>query len=118
MNIIILQSILLLCADNLIVIFFLLEILNALVLYTMLYSNSVRNLLNINGASQITASFIYQFILNFFSSILLYSSINVFIVLTGGASLNILNLFIADNSIQQILSIILVAFLIKFGTGP
>lgn len=118
LSVISVQAILLLKLSNLIAIFFLLELLNSVILYTMLWSSIYDARGPKQSSARVTNSITYQFVLNFFSSILLYAGINSVIVITGSADLNYLAVYAIDPSVNTSFGIVLFAFLLKFGTGP
>lgn len=112
------QILWLLTTTNLITLFFLLELTNSIILYTMLITSLNSQISTNNTTLQLINTLIYQFILNFFSSIVLYITINLYIVMTGTTYIiNITELFYISD-IQTIISWFLLAFLIKIGNGP
>lgn len=109
---------LLLTASNLLYVFFLLELLGFLILY-MMFILQVVNPTNLSQTTNtITISLIYQFILNFFGSIIFYFSIISLLFYYNTISvLSIFNnIFVTDKTFWT--SLTLLALLIKFGTGP
>lgn len=113
-----LSSFFLLTSYNFITIFFTLELLNMLIIYSFFFNANSTRLANSASALKISSSCIYQFILNFFSSIILFWAINYFISLTGGSSLSNTPLWQLNTSVQWAVTITLFAFLLKLGTGP
>lgn len=109
---------LLLSSTNLIIIFFTLELINMIVIYSFFFNTNMGRQLSIMSASKISASCIYQFILNFFSSIVLYLAINWYIALAGGADLAGVTLWQTYHNSKYPLTLLLSAFLLKFGSGP
>lgn len=109
---------LLLLASDLITVFFVLELLNGIILYSFFFTASYSGVTRQNMAARIVSSCVYQFTLNFFSSILLYSGVCFFISLTGGSSLNGAVLLSLESNATLSMSFIAFAFLLKFGTGP
>lgn len=109
---------LLLTAGNLLYVFFILELLGFIVLYSMftLYLTSFNNMSQ--HISNILISLIYQFILNFVGSILFYFSLVWILFYHGSTVLNNLNLGLFYSNSTFWLGLILIALLIKFGTGP
>lgn len=72
----IISSVSLLLSKNLINIFFTLELINMLVIYSFFLNAVSAKQVPMNSALKISASCTYQFILNFFSSIILFVAIN------------------------------------------
>lgn len=102
-------------STSLISIFFSLEILNAAIIYSMLFFNNTVLTNNYTVSIGIISSCIYQLILNFFSSILLFLGLNSFISITGSDQLIFLKL-IQENTITH--TLLALGFLFKLGTGP
>lgn len=111
-------SLFLILSKDLISVFFTLELLNMLIIYSFFFNATGVRLNAVNSSIKICASCIYQFILNFFSSIILYSAINWYIGLTGGASFSNAYLLSEESALKAPLSVLLGAFLLKFGSGP
>lgn len=72
----VISSLSLLLSKNLINIFFTLELINMLVIYSFFLNAMSAKQVSSNSALKISASCVYQFILNFFSSIILFAAIN------------------------------------------
>lgn len=98
--------------------FFLLELLNAVILYTMLWSSSYWSVTNKQSSARAVNTITYQFVLNFFSSIILFFGINSVISLTGSSDLRLVSLCLLSEEVRLYVSLVLFAFLLKFGTGP
>lgn len=113
-----LASIYLLNSSDILTVFFVLELLNALVLYSFFFTANYSGAGHSNAAARIAASCIYQFTLNFFSSIVLYSGMAAYIAVTGGSSLTQASLWGCHQWSSFGLTLFVLAFLIKFGTGP
>lgn len=111
-------SIYLLNAYDVLTIFFVLELLNSLVLYSFFFTATYTGASQSNAAARIATSCIYQFTLNFFSSILLYVGLVTYIATTGGASLANAGIWASSAPASLGLNIFVAAFLLKFGTGP
>lgn len=114
----IISSVSLLLSKNLINIFFTLELINMLIIYSFFLNATSAKQVSENSALKISASCVYQFILNFFSSIILFVTINWFVSVSGGSDLTNGALLQADESVKLPLSILIAAFLLKFGSGP
>lgn len=80
-------SIYLLNASDVLTIFFVLELLNSLVLYSFFFTANYSAAGQSNSAARIASSCVYQFTLNFFSSIALYTGMVSYLSLTGGSAL-------------------------------
>ena len=113
-----LAAVYLLNAADVLTLFFVLELLNALVLYSFFFTASYTGAGQSSAASRIASSCVYQFTLNFFSSIALYVGMTSYIALTGGSSLTHASLWSFDQRASLGLTLFILAFLIKFGTGP
>lgn len=111
-------SIYLLNSSDVLTVFFVLELLNSLVLYSFFFTASYTGASHSNAAARISSSCVYQFTLNFFSSILLYIGLVSYLGVTGGSSLSSAHLWCTDDSAVFSLCLFLSAFLLKFGTGP
>lgn len=72
----IISSVSLLLSKNLVNIFFTLELINMLIIYSFFLNATSAKQVSENSALKISASCVYQFILNFFSSIILFVTIN------------------------------------------
>ena len=115
---VIFSSLVLLLSNDLVIIFFTLELLNMLIIYSFFFNSNVTQLNPLSSALKISSSCVYQFILNFFSSILLYVSINWYMLLTGGSSLYNASVWQLNVSTHTPVSLILLCFLLKLGSGP
>lgn len=113
-----LASVYLLNASDVLTVFFTLELLNALILYSFFFTASYAGAGHANMASRISSSCVYQFTLNFFSSVLLYVGVVSYIGVTGGSSLGNVSLWCSHAQVSSGVSLFVVAFLLKFGTGP
>lgn len=116
-NISVLQLILLFKADDLISVFFLLELLNSLIIYSFLFSYDTKAQRHAVSSSRMAVACAYQIVLNFFSSILLYSGVNTYIAVTGGPKLCFAHLF-NDCAYSYAPLLIVLGLFIKLGTGP
>jgi NADH:ubiquinone oxidoreductase subunit 2 (subunit N) len=113
-----LASLYLLNASDVLTIFFVLELLNSLVLYSFFFTASYSGAGHSNAAARISSSCVYQLTLNFFSSIVLYAGLVSYISITGGSSLGQAHLWSAHPYATYSVSLFVAAFLLKFGTGP
>ncbi len=111
------SAVCLLTSADVLNIFFVLELLNALVLYSFFFTASYSGSSSA-AAARIAASCVYQLTLNFFSSIILYIGLAAYIGYTGGSSLQHASLWAQSGAPAIASSIFLAAFLLKFGTGP
>lgn len=113
----------LIISNNILTIFINLEIINILIIYSFFISsylnfNSPKNLnFNINW---LLISSTYQFILNFFSSILFFLIFNLLLIHTHSTNFIFLNFFSSLYNIKYLFYISLLYFslFIKFGIGP
>lgn len=114
----IVTSVFLLMSNNILQIFFLIEMLGFLILYSFLTFNLFFDKKTNQNVSLILNSTVNQFLLNFFSSVIFYCSI--FGLLTYVNSTNILNSFLnfKHNYINIYSTLIVISLLIKFGSGP
>lgn len=117
-NLTLIQGLILLTSENLLTIFFILELINSLILYTMLWAPRSSYETSTKTTYRIINSIIYQFILNFFSSIILYIALNQLIIITGSMSLSIFSIISNNDLLLFWTSILLFSFLLKLGTGP
>ena len=108
----------LITSSDVIIVFFSLELLNMLVIYSFFLNAVSSKQLSHNSALKISTSCVYQFILNFFSSIILYTALNGYVSVTGGSSIAALSLLSSDSYVTAYTSLFLSAFLLKFGSGP
>lgn len=108
----------LLNTSDILTVFFTLELLNVLVLYSFFFTASYTGLGHSNTAARMSSSCVYQFTLNFFSSILLYVGLVSYIGITGGSSLSKVSLWCSHPQASYGVGLLMVAFLLKFGTGP
>jgi NADH:ubiquinone oxidoreductase subunit 2 (subunit N) len=113
-----LTALFLILSSNLITLFLALELVNMLILYSFL-ATSHRSIesSHASGAAVVSAC-VYQFILNFFSSIVMFVGISGYVSVTGGADISAARIFLDDQSVSGYASMLLLAFLLKFGTGP
>jgi hypothetical protein len=112
----------LLISNNFLNVFIVLEIINLLIIYSFIIHLQFNNLnkhLILNKSLWLLNSCIYQFILNFFSSILFYFSFNMLISTTSLTTFWNLNLFNSVNfNLTSYFTLVYVSFFIKFGIGP
>lgn len=112
-------GVMLLTSSDMISIFFILEMINCLIIYIFFSSGILNVSSRVNEVTfKIGSSCVYQIILNFFSSIILYSTILSFISNIGGSSILLIkysNYVFTGNNIN---SFIFLSFIIKLGTGP
>ena len=113
----------LLISNNLLIVFINLEIINVLIIYSFFITsylnyNSKKNLnFNINWLINSTT---YQFILNFFTSILFFLIFNLIVIYTNSTNFIFLNFFnnYSDFKFLFYISILYISIFIKFGIGP
>lgn len=106
--------------NNLLNIFFVLEIINMLIIYSFINSITLRtfHLKNYYTTYWIIESCVYQFILNFVGSIIFYFFYNHLIINYFSVNLHLLS-FISNFSTNWfIFNGLYFAFLVKFGIGP
>lgn len=110
----------LLLFNNLLNIFFILEITNILIIYSFINSITLKtyHIKNHYSVYWLIESCIYQFILNFVGSILFYFFYNHLIV--NYYTVNLFTLSLLSNFTQSwfIFNGLYAAFLVKFGVGP
>lgn len=109
----------LLVTPNLLSAFFLLELINLLIIYSFLIS--ARFNINVNRGNQLSwliTSCVYQFILNFFSSIVFFACLNGYITQLGTTNLIAMGSFGKHHTAIFWQYGLFLSFLIKFGTGP
>jgi hypothetical protein len=105
-------------ATNLLYAFFVIELMGFTVLYAFLVLNT-RNPISITQTmSNIVASLIYQFTLNFASSLIFYAALTMHLYFHGTHSLNSTFILIAAGPGMLSTEFILLALFIKFGVGP
>lgn len=113
-----LASFLLITSSNLLVAFFALELLGTVTLYAFFVFSGY----TISGAAQqsisAVSSCIYQFILNFFSSILFYSALTGLVYYHNSSTLTGVHARMAIGCSLTTQSIVVAALLVKLGTGP
>lgn len=106
--------------NNLLNVFFILEIINMLILYSFINSITLRtfHLKNYYSTYWVIESCVYQFILNFIGSIIFYFFYNHLIINYFSVNLHLLSFISSFSSNWFIFNGLYLAFLIKFGIGP
>ncbi len=114
--------IILLVSKNFLTVFLVLEVINLLIIYSFLITPTRYGISNSKVLFQdnwIIKSCVYQFFLNFFSSILFFWAYNALIGLTQTTNFFFLTQITNNYYIYNIyMSILYSAFLIKLGVGP
>jgi len=119
----ILSSINLLTSNNILTIFINLEIFNILIIYSFLISSyvSINVKKNINfKINWLLKSTSYQFILNFFTSIIFFFLFNMLLIYSNSTNFIFLSFFsnLNINLFNTYLSLFYFSIFIKFGIGP
>ena len=108
----------LLLSANALSAFFALELLGALTLYGFFVFGSYKSISLEQSSSYMAAGSVYQFILNFLGSFLFYTSMALICASHGTYSYFAPQSALASNYAQVYQSIMILAILIKLGTGP
>ena len=112
----------LLISNNFLNVFIILEVINLLIIYSFIINLQFNNLsttLILNKSVWLLNACIYQFILNFFSSILFYISFNMLISATSVSTFWNLGIFNEFNfNLSSYFTLVYISFFIKFGIGP
>jgi hypothetical protein len=115
-------ALILLTTSNLLNLFLILEVINVLLIYSFLITPVLRGVSTNKTLFQdnwILKSCVYQFILNFFSSIFFFWSYNLLIGLTQSTNFFFLtNIDLGLTQYNTYLSLLYLAFFIKLGVGP
>ena len=114
--------VILLVSNNLLSVFLALEVVNILILYSFFITTKIQPTLFIKALSQnnwILKTCVYQFILNFFSSIFFFWSYNNLIAFTQTTNFFFLNHICCDlYTYYFYISLVYTSFFIKLGIGP
>lgn len=115
-------ALILLTTSNLLNLFLILEVVNVLLIYSFLITPVLRNISTHKALFQdnwILKSCVYQFILNFFSSIFFFWAYNLLIGLTQSTNFFFLtNIDLGLTQYNAYLSLLYLAFFVKLGVGP
>ena len=112
-----------LCSNNILNIFVNLELINILIFYSFLTTLDLNFLYRqqiVYKRLWLLTTLTYQFILNFFSSILFFFTFNILLTKIYSSNFIFLNFFIYDNlsPIYLYMSLLFISIFIKFGIGP
>lgn len=89
-----------------------------IIIYSFYFIAKKKKLSNNDSVSNYYSGPIYQYIINFFSSILLYTGICLISGITGSTNFIVIGQMSNNTVVSNAITIVFLAFLIKLGLGP